>query len=245
MPPTSAPRIAKSTKHGHHEALQLIAVAREHGKRKAWSRSASQDTGERNAGPTRAQECASSGCRRAPRPRGCWPPRAPPYQSGCDAGTNRASRRSRPRAPQRRCGLPGKCSGPDADTGHRSLDRALNSAVPPHGGADTDQHGDLRLKRKLSAAAGRPYGGRRPSRAPRRQESRRPGPAATPHRAARPARHQQKQSEHAGDDHGAMGQVDDIHDAPDQREAHGGEAVDQPHQHAVDDRSENAEHAES
>ena len=40
-----------------------------------------------------------------------------------------------------------------------------------------------------------------------------------------------------------MGQVDDVHDAPDQRQAHGGEPVDEPYQHAVDDRSEDAEHA--
>ena len=61
---------------------------------------------------------------------------------------------------------------------------------------------------------------------------------------AKPAR-EQKEREHAGDDHGAMGQIDDVHDAPDQRQAHGGEAVDQPHQHAVDDRSENAEHVQA
>ena len=55
---------------------------------------------------------------------------------------------------------------------------------------------------------------------------------------------QQIEREHAGDDHRAMGQVDDVHDAPDQRQAHGGESVDQPHQHAVDDRSEDAEHTD-
>jgi hypothetical protein len=53
---------------------------------------------------------------------------------------------------------------------------------------------------------------------------------------------QQIKREHAGDDHGAVSEIDHVHDAPNQGEPHGGEPVDQPHQHAVDDRSENAEH---
>ena len=53
---------------------------------------------------------------------------------------------------------------------------------------------------------------------------------------------QEIKREHAADDHGAMGQVDDVHDAPDQRQPHGGQPIDEPNQHAVDDRSDDAEH---
>ena len=39
-----------------------------------------------------------------------------------------------------------------------------------------------------------------------------------------------------------MGEVDDVHHAPDEREAHGGEPVHRAHQHTVGDRGDDSEH---
>src|SRR5262249_5026341 len=55
---------------------------------------------------------------------------------------------------------------------------------------------------------------------------------------------QQIQHEHPEHDDRAMGEVDDIHHAPDQRQAHGCEAIDRTDEDAVDNRSKNPDHLE-
>ena len=52
------------------------------------------------------------------------------------------------------------------------------------------------------------------------------------------------QHEHADDDDRAMGEIDDIHDAPNERQAHGGKPIDRADEDAVNHGGEDADHAE-
>src|SRR5215472_18151241 len=48
---------------------------------------------------------------------------------------------------------------------------------------------------------------------------------------------------HAGDDHGAVGEIDHVHDAPNKGKPHRRQSIDQPDQDAINDRSDYPEHA--